>query len=92
MLEKSIPCGKLVSTIESLFKLFFLSYSDTESPTFQSGLGFKNMVLQKAVLQGDIAAFNFKYLIFFFQFSRLQGCLSDQQESRLGRKVDIRHG
>ena len=31
---------------------FFNSYSDTESPSFQSGLGFRNMVLQKAVLQG----------------------------------------
>eukprot|EP00090_Calanus_glacialis_P026303 TRINITY_DN4132_c0_g1_i1.p1 TRINITY_DN4132_c0_g1~~TRINITY_DN4132_c0_g1_i1.p1 ORF type:complete len:917 (-),score=292.39 TRINITY_DN4132_c0_g1_i1:102-2852(-) len=37
--------------LEDAGKIYPLCYSDTESPTFQSGLGFKNMVLQKAVLQ-----------------------------------------
>jgi len=37
--------------LEDAGKIYPLSYSDTESPSFQSGLGFRNMVLQKAVLQ-----------------------------------------
>jgi len=37
--------------LEDAGKIYPLCYTDSEAPTFQSGLGFKNMVLQKAVLQ-----------------------------------------
>ena len=52
MLEKFIHYGNFTISFTVNSCIFVDSYTDSEAPTFQSGLGFKNMVLQKAVLQG----------------------------------------